>query len=210
MDHATIAIVMLFAGLALIIAEFFIPSGGMIAILAAVCLSVSVWAAHEAWWETARSVWWSYLALFVLLIPASVGGALFLIQRTSLGRHVLLSAPSLEEVTPFAEAEEHLRQMIGKRGETVSLLNPGGMVEVEGERFHCECPGMLIEASEDVEVTGIKGNRLLVQPVSGLDDRLLADRPQPDQQHDKSSSGEPTAQPGDGDTPPLDFDIPQS
>jgi membrane-bound serine protease (ClpP class) len=210
MDHATIAILMLFFGLALIIAEFFIPSGGMIAILAAICLSVSVWGAYQAWWETARSIWWSYLAMVALLIPVSAGGGLFLIQRTSLGRHVLLRAPDLEEVTPYAAEERHLRQMIGKRGETVSLLNPGGMVEVEGERFHCECPCMLIEAFQEVEVTGIKGNRLLVRPASGLVDRLLASRSQPDRQIDESSSGEPAADQGDDDAPPLDFDIPQS
>lgn len=210
MDHATLAILMLFIGLALIIAEFFIPSGGMIAILAAICLSVSVWAAYQAWWETARSIWWSYLAMVALLIPVSVGGALFLIQRTSLGRHVLLRAPNLEEVTPYAQQEQHLRQLIGKRGETVSLLNPGGMVEVEGERFHCECPGMLIEALEEVVVTGTKANRLVVRPVSDLDDRLLASHSPADRQNDEPPSGEPTADPGDDNTPPLDFDIPQS
>jgi membrane-bound serine protease (ClpP class) len=205
MDHATIAILMLFAGLALIIAEFFIPSGGMIAILAAICLSISVWAAYEAWWETARSIWWSYLVTVAILIPASIGGALFLIQKTSLGRHVLLRAPSLEEVTPYAEEEHHLREMIGKRGQTVALLNPGGMVEVDGERFHCECPGMLIEAHEDVEVFAIKGNRLVVRPMSDSDDGLLASQSQRDESND-----EPSPSRHDGDAPPLDFDIPQS
>ncbi|MBT4864188.1 MAG: hypothetical protein HON53_03580 [Planctomycetaceae bacterium] len=205
MDHATIALLMLFAGLALIVAEFFIPSGGMIAILAAVCLSISVWAAYEAWWETARNMWWSYLVTVALLIPASVGGALFLIQKTSLGRHVLLRAPNLEEVTPYAEEEHHLREMIGKRGQTVSLLNPGGMVEVDGERFHCECPGMLIEAREDVEVFAIKGNRLVVRPVTEAGDRSLASQSQTDE-----TDGEPSPSQHDGDAPPLDFDIPQS
>jgi membrane-bound ClpP family serine protease len=205
MDHATIAILMLFAGLALIIAEFFIPSGGMIAILVAVCLSISVWAAYEAWWESARNIWWSYLVTVALLIPASIGGALFLIQTTSLGRHILLRAPNLEEVTPYAEEEHHLRELIGRRGQTVSLLNPGGMVEVDGERFHCECPGMLIEAHEAVEVFAIKGNRLVVRPVSDSDDRLLASQSQRDESDDESSLSR-----HDDDAPPLDFDIPQS
>ena len=85
-NYDIIAIVMLFVGLALLIAEVFVPSGGMITILAVVCIAVSVWAAHQAWWETDRGIWWSYLAVLLLLAPGSIGGSLYMLQRTGLGR----------------------------------------------------------------------------------------------------------------------------
>ena len=210
MDHATLAILMLFVGLVLVIAEFFIPSGGLIAILATVCLAVAIWAAYEAWWETNRSVWWSFLLTVVLLTPLSIGGAFFLIQRTSLGNHVLLRAPSLDEVTPYSAEEERLRATLGKRGKTVSLLNPGGMVSIDGERFHCECPGMLIEAGNDVEVTDVKGNRLVVIPVTDLPEARDNDSLASSDSRHESSSRIPNDNEQESEATPLDFDIPQS
>ena len=165
MDPEILAIVMLFVGLALLIAEVFVPSGGMITILAVVCIAVSIWAAQQAWWETARGIWWSYLAALLLLAPSSIAGSLYMLQRTELGRHILLDAPSLDEVTPYAEDEERLSKLLGRFGKTLTLLNPGGMLLVDGERLHCESQGMMIDPGEDVEIVAMQGNRLVVRRV---------------------------------------------
>lgn len=210
LDHSQLALLMLFIGLALLIAEIFVPSGGMITILAVICIAVSVWAAYQAWWETNRSFWWWYIATLVLLVPASVGGALFMLQRTRLGKHILLDAPSLEEVTPYVEEENQLKQLIGKRAKTLSLLNPGGMVSLEGERFHCESPGMLIEAGEEVEVTGVKGNRLVVRPAPDRDDDSSGETGAEPQSPDDLPPEEFLADSDRRDQAPLDFEFPQS
>ena len=39
-----------FAALALLVAEFFIPSGGMILIVALSATAASIWCAWNAWW----------------------------------------------------------------------------------------------------------------------------------------------------------------
>lgn len=210
MDHATLSILMLFVALGLIIAEFFIPSGGLIAILAAICMSVSVWAAYQAWWETSPNLFWSYIATVIVATPLSVVGAFVLLQKTSLGKHVLLDAPNLEEVTPYSAEAEHLATMVGRRGKTISLLNPGGMVSVDGERFHCECPGLLIEPGEEVEVTGVRGNRLVVRiptgPATDAGDKSVA----ANESLEELASRSEDDYADDVDTSPLDFDIPQS
>ena len=215
MDHYDIlAIVMLFVGLALLIAEVFIPSGGMITILSVLCIVVSVWAAYQAWWEPAGSIWWMYLAALLLLAPGSIGGSLYMLQHTGLGRHILLDAPSLDEVTPYAEEEHRLRQLIGMRGTTSTLLNPGGMVLVDGERLHCESPGMLIECDREVEVVGLKGNRLVVRIATEkeqeTDSEMSAENADANQPIYDIESDDLSADQNDSDDPPLDFEIPQS
>ena len=51
MDYSHIALLLLIVGGVLLVAEVFIPSGGLILAAAGVCLAVSVWCAWNAWWD---------------------------------------------------------------------------------------------------------------------------------------------------------------
>lgn len=195
MEPAHLALLMLAVALALLCAEFFVPSGGMILVMATISLVVSMWLAWRAWGESDPTAWWSYVASVLLLIPGSVGGLLYFFPKTSLGKKVLLQAPSLEEVTPYADEQAHLRQMIGKVGRTLSLMTPGGMAVFDGERMHCESEGVLIEPDMPVRVVGVNGNRLVV--------RLLED--DAETAKNAAASETDTGEPGQ-----LDFDLPQS
>ena len=75
----------------------------------------------------------------------------------------------------------------------MTLLNPGGLVLVDGTRQHCESEGILLAAGSPVEIVAVKGNRVVVRPVD-------------------ESSDETPGRPRErlrGETP-LDFDLPQS
>lgn len=205
MDYPTLAFLLLVLGLALLAAEVFIPSGGMIFILALVCLAGSIWSASRAWWTSNPTYFWIYLAVAAVLVPVSVGGAVFALQRTGLGRRILLEAPTLEEVTPYLQEQQHLQQMVGKTGKTITLLSPGGLVLVEGERFHCESPGMMIESGEAVDVIAIKGNRLVVRPAVHK-----PDEPAPAEPSTEPQVADKTPEPASDEQSPLDFDFPQS
>jgi membrane-bound ClpP family serine protease len=99
-------------------------------------------------------------------------------------------------VTPYQREQERLAALIGKTGKTLTLLNPGGLVLVEGERMHSETRGLLLESGEMVKVVAVKGNRIVVQPLPGerAEGILPADAERPAQTADE----------------PLDFDFPQS
>lgn len=163
MDPALIALCGLLIGLTLLVLEFFIPSGGLILILAIVSLVVGTWGAWKAWSPDHMWMFYSYLGLLFVLSPGSIIAGLYLINTTSLGSKILLDGPEQEEITGFRKRAETLRELIGKRGETLGLLNPGGMVTVEGTRYHCESPGMTIQPKTEVEVTEVQGNRLVVR-----------------------------------------------
>lgn len=198
MEDSAIALLLLVVGLVLLVAEFFIPSGGMIFVVSMICCTGSIWFAWRAWWESSPGIWWTYITSLVVLIPTAVVGALYVFPRTAVGRRILLEAPSHEEVTPYAEDEERLSQLVGRTGKTLTLLTPGGLVLVDGERMHCESEGMLIDPNQEVEIIDVKANRLVVrqwrehEPPSEPDDDPLVTRNDPD------------------DDPRLDFDVPQS
>ena len=196
MDYSALAILLLLAALALLIMEVFIPSGGLISILAIVAVLASIWCAKKAWWSDNPMAWWTYIAALVFLIPAAIGGAFYVFPRTSLGRKFLVEGPSPEEVTAYADEEQRLRELVGRHGTTLTLMNPGGLVLVDGERLHCESEGMLLlEPDVDVVVVAVKGNRLVVRAAPARPDGV-----------------EPRFQPRDdvADESEMDFDVPRT
>jgi membrane-bound serine protease (ClpP class) len=80
------------------------------------------------------------------------------------------------------------------------MLNPGGMVSIDGERLHAFSEGVIIEPEEWVEVLEVRGARVLVRRSSAP----AAANAAPD---------DDLAQADDGDDPnppaPLDFDLPR-
>jgi len=170
MDNSHIAILLLVVSLVLLVAEVFIPSGGMILITALVCLVASVWFAWRAWADY-PAAFWTYIASVIVIIPSVVGSLLYWFPKTSMGKRILLEAPTLQEVSAYDEEVARLQKLVGERGETVTLLNPGGIVMVAGERHHCESEGLMIEPREPVQVVRVSGNRLVVRPAPKPDER---------------------------------------
>lgn len=225
MDYQMLAIVLLFLGLALMIAEFFIPSGGMIAVICVICLVTSIWAAHRAWWPS--SYFWIYIGSLLAIIPTSLFGLIKLLESTPLGNRVMLTAPDQQEVTPYQAEQARLQALIGKTARTVTQFNPGGMLVIEGEaeRLHAFSEGLLIPAGELVEISEVRGNRLLIRPrfadASRIDLPVEETSTSVAMQENVSSVTEPTPEidpfslPSDdadkggaSEAPPLDFDMP--
>lgn len=179
-----LAILLLLVGLALLIAEFFIPSGGLIGVLALISVVGSVVFAVQAWWTDSPILFWTFIGSILVLTPTCVFGAAHILPRTAWGRRLMLPPPSGHEITGFQEELEHLERLVGCVGQTTTALNPGGMLEIDGERLHCEGDGMMLEPGEFVEVVAVRGNRLQVRPT---------DR----REEDGFTSGE---------EPPLDFE----
>lgn len=222
MDYTVVfAFSMLVVGLALIVAELFIPSGGVISLLSAICIGVAIYSVHDAWWEQYPLRFWWFVASILGLIPVTVGGALFLLARTRLGNRVLLEAPKLEDVTPYIHEAEERKLLIGKQGKTLTLMAPGGLVIVDGQRWHAETEGQMLDPEQPVEVIAIKGNRVVVRPYEAKPQLAGAFSPESngsaeedDAEHKPHSPAKPPSDlaqtTGDTAAAPLDFEIPES
>jgi membrane-bound serine protease (ClpP class) len=159
------AIVLLICGLIVLVFEVFTPSGGLLSVITTVVLVLSAVCAFSAWFEKAPVYWWTYVVLLVLLVPSTLCGTLYVLPRTAVGKQVLLEAPDLERVEPFVNETARLARLVGRQGVTQTLLNPGGMVLVEGERLHAFSEGVLLEPQTPVEVLEIRGTRVLVRAI---------------------------------------------
>lgn len=187
-SYALYAFLLLFAGIAILAAEVFIPSGGLLFCVMTVMLIASVVCAYAAWWKTSPQAFFAFCGLLLMLVPSTLVGAFALLPRTKFGKKILLEAPDLDHVTPFAKESARLAELVGRQGQTLTLLNPGGMVSIDGERLHAFTDGLLLEPGTPVEVVQVRGSRLLVRPLSRSATEMAEAPSEPE---------------------PLDFQIPQ-
>lgn len=181
MDSSTWAFLLLAIGVLLFVAEVFIPSGGAITMLAASCLLASVWCAWTAWWHSNPTMFWTFLGIMLFVTPAAVGGAFTVWQHTPLGRRAILQPPTPDEVAAFTEIGQHLAEHIGKVGDTVSPLNPAGIVKIDGERVQCQSEGMIIDRGCKVRVIAVQGSHVIVRRVAEGEAGPPTDSPDLDQ-----------------------------
>src|SRR5690606_22326200 len=187
----------LMVGFALIIAEIFLPSGGLISVMCIVAFIASFWAAYKAWYGVSSLAFGLYLTALIIFIPAFVIGGFQIFPMTPMGKR-LIGAPTLEEVTPYAEEQAHLQSLIGQIGKTITPLLPGGMVNVNGERLHAFSEGVLIDPGVPVEILDVRGTRVLV--------REAVDLPAPGPSPAPAPSDIFLSESETDDKPPLDFD----
>ncbi len=166
MDYASLAFLFAVLGFALILAELFLPSGGLITAGCIICFVVSMWFAYRGWWQSSQGLFWTFTSSLLVGIPIFLLGLLRLVETTRLGDRILLAAPKPHEVTPHMAEQQRMQQLVGKRGKTISMLNPGGMVLVEGQRLHAFSEGVMVDPNEWVEVLEVRGARVLVRRTS--------------------------------------------
>lgn len=197
MTYEALALLLMIVGFALIVAEVFIPSGGMILILCVISFTASVWCAYKAWWGVSDGYFWAFVSALIVLIPGATIAAFRLLETSPMGRRILLSGPTQDEVVPYRSEVTRLTALVGQRGEALTLMTPGGMVRVAGERLHAESDGTMIPAGTPIEIVGVKGTRVLVRELEDM--RLAENRGRLDA--DAPDSDDPPA--------PLDFNYPQ-
>lgn len=164
-SYAVLAILTMALGLGLLVAEVFIPSGGIIMAAAVTVFAVSIWSAWQAWFKTEQTMYFiAYIVLLLLLMPTVLSGAFYVFPRTEYGKR-LMAPPTLAEMEPYVAETEKLTRLIGKMGRSLTRLAPGGLILMDGERMHAESEGFLIPADTPVRVLAMKGNRLLVRQI---------------------------------------------
>src|SRR5690349_2865429 len=116
-------------GLILLIAEVFIPSGGLIGILAIGLLIVSLGLAFSQ----STMLGLKFLLAVCLLMPMALILAINLWPKTPMAKLIFLKPPAPEDVEP--EPAVHgvrLEHLIGQFGRALTPLRPSGMVDFDG------------------------------------------------------------------------------
>jgi membrane-bound ClpP family serine protease len=153
-------------GLLLLIAEVFVPSGGLIGFLALGFLGVSLYLAFTT---TAHGL--IFLIVAGLLIPLTMMLAIYLWPRTPMAKFFFLSPPEPEDVLPDGHSLM-LEHLVGQFGRSLTPLRPSGLVDFDGRRLEGLSEEGLIPTGMLVRAVQVRGGRLIVRvaDVPALDD----------------------------------------
>jgi membrane-bound ClpP family serine protease len=150
-------------GLAMMVLEVFVPSGGVLGFLslaAIVSAVVMAFVEQGPWFGTA------VLAVTCVAVPVALGFAFRLFPETPLGRRVLPPPPRPEEVVPDVDRRQKLRGLMGRRGRVTTELLPWGTIEIDGEVHDAMSETGPVEAATAVDVVGVQAAGLVVRPAA--------------------------------------------
>ena len=154
------AILLLLMGISCVVLEMFVPSGGMLGVLAAMCLIASLVLAFMSgrWFGTGMTL------AITLLIPLVLAVAVKFWPHTPLGKLILLAPPeNPDDVLPATDAYRSRQLVVGKLGVAQSAMLPSGMVLVEGQSYDAISSGLPIEIGQTIRVVGLDMQRVVVR-----------------------------------------------
>lgn len=156
------AILLMVVGCVLVVLEVFIPSGGIISILAAVSFLASIFLAFQPGPTTGPAIGLIFTATTVLAVPTLVALAFKYWPKTPLGKAFLGELPKESDVLP----EDTRRALVGRVGIARSKMLPSGTVEIDGQMIDAVTQGRAIEPGTYVVVSEVRANRVVVRPAS--------------------------------------------
>ena len=153
------SILLLLLGLGLIALELFVPSGGVLGILAALAIIGSIAVAFSGGWVTGVSM----LVATMVILPIVLAAAVHYWPRTPIGRLIVLATPQRgDEVLADTPQYRQLKDLIGKRGVAKTKMLPSGAIVIEGRVYDAFSEGMAIDPGQPVRVTAVRTNRIVV------------------------------------------------
>jgi membrane-bound serine protease (ClpP class) len=154
-------VILIGLGLVLLVAELFIPTGGIFFVLSVAALVVGV-AMTLAIGSTAFLV-----TLIVVLVGAPVlfGLAFYYWPKTSVGKRFFLAGPDEDATLASTPVNLELEQLRGRYGKTLSALRPAGVTDFDGRRVDTITEGMMIEPGQWVRCIDVQAGKVIVRQV---------------------------------------------
>ena len=156
MEPITWAIILIVVGASLIVLELFIPSGGIIGFLSAAAFIAAVVMGFKIDNSTGLAI----LGSSILIAGVMIALVIKYWHQTPIGSRAL--PPDLDVSEAVVGNLEHLQ---GTQGISRSDLMPNGEVDIDGKHYDAVSSGTFIARGSAVQVTDVRGNRLLVQAV---------------------------------------------
>jgi membrane-bound serine protease (ClpP class) len=152
------AVFLFMACAALVVAEVFVPSGGLISACAAMCLmgGLIIFFKHSA------VAGWVGIGIAVIMIPTVLIASFKLMPKTKFGKAVMLT-PSDRKVGDAIPDTDKLNALLGQTGTVISPLRPVGMCDFDGKRIECVAEGGYVENDNSVTVIHVEGTQLTVR-----------------------------------------------
>lgn len=154
---------LLLVGLALVMTEVFIPSGGILGVLAFVAIIAAI---AMAFLRSGAFAGFMFVLVSLIAVPTILMFAFQWLPDTAMGKRLLASVPTSEEVLPDDEQRRALRELVGKVGRAKSRMLPSGAVQIEGRTIDAVSDGFPIEPGQPVRVMEVAGTEVTVRLVT--------------------------------------------
>jgi membrane-bound ClpP family serine protease len=155
------SILLLLAGIVILGIEMFVPSGGFLGVLAAMCFLGGIAVAFMQSMQTGLIM----LTVTAAIVPMLLAAAVQVWPNTPIGRRILGKLPEHpDEVLPETEAYRGLKGLIGRRGRSTCKMLPGGSILIDRRSYEAVSLGMPIDERAPVEVVEVRMGRLVVRP----------------------------------------------
>ncbi len=154
------AIFLYFVCAFLLIAEVFVPSGGLISICALACLigGVAIFFRHST------ATGWAGIIIAIIMIPSVVITAYKIFPKTRLGKSVTLMPPQRQPGDAIPDTPQ-LKEMLGAVGTVITTMRPVGMCDFSGRRLECMAESGYVENGKKVKVIRVESTQLTVRVI---------------------------------------------
>jgi len=158
MEGITVPIVLLTVGTLAFFLEAFIPSGGLISVVAAICVIASIVLAFANVSALAGVV---FLCAAMVLVPTALVLAFRFFRKSRIGKRFTLQSTEAGYVAQDMRETE----LVGQTGVAVSMLRPSGEARIGGRKYDVVTEGEIVSKGAAIEVRHVEGNRIVVREV---------------------------------------------
>jgi membrane-bound serine protease (ClpP class) len=155
-----LAVFLYVACAALIVAEVFVPSGGIISVLAFLCVGGGI----AIFFHYSNTAGWVGVFVAAVMIPSLLVFAYRIFPKTRFGKSVTLTPSEREKGDAIPDTAE-LEGLLGAVGEVMTPLRPVGTCNFSGKRFECVAESGYVDKDKKVKVIDVQGTQLTVRVV---------------------------------------------
>jgi membrane-bound serine protease (ClpP class) len=152
------AVFLYFACAALIVAEVFVPSGGLISICALGCLAGGI----AIFFHHSLIAGWIGVGIAAIMIPAVLIFAYKIFPKTRFGKSVTLTPPERKQGDAIPDTDK-LKDLLGAEGVVLTTLRPVGMCDFSGNRVECVAESGYVDKDKKVKVINVESTQLTVR-----------------------------------------------
>ena len=171
MDPIFWSIILLAAGACVVFMELFVPSAGVLAVIAATLVLSGVIVAYFSSFTAGLII----TIATSIAIPFLIALAIKVWPSTPIGRRILIGRMTEDDVLPTGEQYEGLKDLVGRVGIARTKMLPSGLIRIDDQSYDAISDGFAIEPGQKVEVTAIRTNKILVRP---YDESVAAETPE--------------------------------
>lgn len=144
-------------GIVIVLAEFILPSGGMLTIAACLVFGYSLYSVFST---ISPDVGYIFVGFDVILTPI-----LILIGIKIIAKSPVTLKKSLSKKDGVTTQSSELQELIGKTGKVIHSLRPAGRAIINNKSYDVVSEGDYIQKDSSVIVSLVNGNRIVVKKI---------------------------------------------